>query len=103
MAYQNAKKNQESAEKKYPLGLLLPIIAILGVIPLITYMYKYYTKLENFEWFKGSSQTLDFFLHTKLVWFIIACVYIIFCLIYVIFADEQKAAWTKQQLPLAIY
>ena len=38
MAYQNAKKNQESAEKKYPLGLLLPIIAILGVIPLITYI-----------------------------------------------------------------
>lgn len=103
MTYQNAKKNQASAEQKYPLGLLLPIIAILGVIPLITYMYKYYTKLETFEWFKGSSQTLDFFLHTKLVWFIIACVYIIFCLIYVIFADEQKAAWTKQLIPLAIY
>lgn len=59
MAYQNAKKIRNLL-KKISIGTLLPIIAILGVIPLITYMYKYYTKLENFEWFKGSSQTLDF-------------------------------------------
>ena len=52
MASQNAKKKGTAAEPKYPLGLLLPIIAVLSVIPLITYMYSYETKLGKFEWYK---------------------------------------------------
>lgn len=103
MASQNAKKSGVPAEPKYPLGLLLPIIAVLGVIPLITYMYTYETKLNKFEWYTSHTSTVDFFLHTKLVWFLVACACMIFCLIYMIFADEQKAAWCKILIPLAVY
>ena len=40
MASQNAKKKGTAAEPKYPLGLLLPIIAVLSVIPLICILMK---------------------------------------------------------------
>ena len=68
MASQNAKKKGTAAEPKYPLGLLLPIIAVLSVIPLITYMYSYETKLGKFEWYTSQTSAVDFFLHTKLIW-----------------------------------
>ena len=103
MASNNAKKKGVPVEPKYPLGLLLPIIAVLSVIPLITYMYKYETKLDKFEWYTSQTSAVDFFLHTKLVWFIVACACMIFCLVYMIFADEQKAAWSKILIPLAVY
>ena len=103
MASQNAKKKGTAAEPKYPLGLLLPIIAVLSVIPLITYMYSYETKLGKFEWYTSQTSAVDFFLHTKLIWFLVACACMIFCLVYMIFADEQKAAWCKILIPLAIY
>ena len=103
MASENANKTQNNTEKKYPLGLLLPIIAILSVIPLLTHMYKYDTKLSNFEWYIGSSTGMDFFLHIKLVWFLVACAFMIFGLVYMIFGDEQKAVWIKLLTPLAIY
>ena len=70
MASQNAKKKGTAAEPKYPLGLLLPIIAVLSVIPLITYMYSYETKLGKFEWYTSQTSAVDFFLHTKLIWFL---------------------------------
>ena len=63
MASQNAKKKGTAAEPKYPLGLLLPIIAVLSVIPLITYMYSYETKLGKFEWYTSQTSAVDFFPH----------------------------------------
>jgi hypothetical protein len=38
-----------------------------------------------------------------MVWIIIACVYIIFCLIYLYFVEEQKLHWIKQLIPIAVY
>ena len=79
MASQNAKKKGTAAEPKYPLGLLLPIIAVLSVIPLITYMYSYETKLGKFEWYTSQTSAVDFFLHTKLRWFHVSCALAIYC------------------------
>ena len=101
----NKKKPQQNnkTEKNYPLGLLLPVIAVLAVIPLVTFMHEYKTNLTQFDWYTSWEKAFDFFLYNKMVCFIIACCCMIFCLIYIIFADEQKAVWIKNLIPLAVY
>lgn len=103
MSYQNNKKRQAPKEPKYSIVLLLPIIAFLAVIPLITYMHEYNTNLGQFEWYSSYIDAVDFFLYYKMVWLIITCVLMIFCLIYLFFAEEQKPIWIKSLIPLAVY
>lgn len=103
MSYNKNKRKQTPDKRKYPLGLLLPIIALLAVIPLITFMHSYNTQLSQFEWYTSLEETIDFFLYYKMVWIIIACVYIIFCLFYLYFVAEQKLLWIKQLIPIAVY
>ncbi len=103
MSYSKNKRQNSKTVKKYPLGLLLPIIALLAVIPLIAYMYNYDTLLDRFEWYTSYANTNDFFLYYKMVWVIIACVYMIFCMVYLFFAEEQNPIWIKNLIPLAVY
>ncbi len=103
MSYQKNKNRKQQPERKYPLGLLLPIIALLAIIPLITFMYSYDTNLAQFEWYTSYAETIDFFLYYKMVWIIIACVLMIFTMIYLFFAEEKKAIWIKNLIPMAVY
>lgn len=103
MSYQKNKNRRQQTEKKFPLGLLLPIIALLAVIPLITFMHQYDTNLSQFEWYTSYAETIDFFLYFKMVWIIIACVYMLFCMVYLFFAEEKKAIWMKNLIPMAVY
>lgn len=103
MSYQNKKNRKKQPGKKFSLGLLLPIIALLAVIPMITFMYSYDTNLGQFDWFTSYTETVDFFLYYKMVWIIVACVAIIFCMVYLFFAEEQKPVWNKALIPLAVY
>ncbi len=103
MSYSKNRKKQYPTSKKYPLGLLLPLIALLAVIPLITFMYSYNTNLGQFEWYTALTETVDFFLYYKMVWIIIACVYIIFCLVYLFFVEEKNFLWIRQLIPLGVY
>ena len=96
---QNRKKNEEY----FPVGLLFPLIFIMSVLPLISYYMSYDSHLDKFDWFTGYIKKDDFYLYAKMIWLIIACGMIIFCLIYLFFSLEQKAAWCKNLLPLAIY
>lgn len=103
MAYQRNRNQKKQPEKKYPLGLLLPIIAILAVIPLITFYYSYSTNLDQFEWYSSYAEAVDFFLYYKMIWIIIACVVMLFCMVYLFFAEEQKIIWIKNLIPMAVY
>ena len=103
MAYQKNKNRPKQPEKKYPLGLLLPIILVIAVIPLITFMHSYSTNLDQFEWYSSVTDTVDFFLYYKMVWIIAACVIMLFCMVYLFFAEEQKPIWIKNLIPMAVY
>jgi hypothetical protein len=103
MSYNKNKRKQPPREKSFSMGLLLPIIALLAVIPLIMMMHQYNTNLGDFEWFTAYAETIDFFLYYKMVWIIITCCYIIFCLVYLFFVEEQKLHKIKQLIPMAVY
>lgn len=103
MAYQKNKNRKKQPERKYPLGLLLPIIGILAVIPLIAFYYCYNTNLGQFEWYSSYTDAVDFFLYYKMIWIIIACVVMLFCMVYLFFAEEQKPIWIKNLIPMAVY
>lgn len=103
MSYNKNKRKQPQKEEKFPLGLLLPIIAFLAIIPLITMMHNYNNNLGQFEWFTTYTDVTDFFLYFKMVWIIITCGYLVFCLIYLFFAVEKNPIWIKQLIPIAVY
>lgn len=103
MANQKNRKRTAPKDPKYSLGLLLPIIAVLTVIPLITYMHNYNTNLGQFEWYSSYTEAVDFFLYYKMVWIIVVCILMLFCLVYLFFAEEQKPIWIKNMIPLAVY
>ncbi len=103
MSYNKNKRKQPQKEEKFPIGLLLPIIAFLAIIPLITMMHDYDTNLGQFEWFTSYASMTDFFLYFKMFWIILTSVYLIFCLIYIFFAEEKNPIWAKQLIPIAIY
>lgn len=103
MSYNKNKRKQTPSRESYPLGLLIPVIALLAIIPLITFMYSYKTNLDQFEWYTSLAETVDFFLYYKMVWVIVACVYIIFCLTYLFFIEEKNFIWSKQLIPICVY
>ncbi len=102
MSYQN-KRAKSKPEPKFSLGLLAPVIALLAIIPLITFMHDYDTHLGEFEWYTSYTEAVDFFLYYKMVWIIIACVYMLFCMVYLFFAEEKKPIWIKNLIPMAVY
>ena len=45
----------------------IPIILMIGLIPLIVHMYQYNTNLSQFDWFPDASETsTDFFFAWKM-------------------------------------
>lgn len=101
--YTNLNKNLKKNEKKVSISIILPIIAVLAVIPLITYKYEYYTHLETFDWYRGNPQAADFFLHYKTIALIIVSIYMVLAIIYMVWGEERKFVWDKKFIPLAVY
>ncbi len=99
----NKRNTTTSDKKEYSFIHLLPIIAVLSVIPLITSRYKYKTNLRVFDWFAGPDTTYDFFLYYKSIGIIIASVCMVLWLVYMLLSEERKFIWDKKFIPLAIY
>lgn len=97
------KNNKNPSEKEFSFFLVFPIIAVLAIIPLIMRHYSYNTGLKQYEWYSGPESTSDFFLYFKSVAIIIVAVFMIFCVIYMVFGEERRFAWDKKLIPLAVY
>lgn len=101
--YNVSNRNKKEEEKKFSFFLVLPVIAVLAIIPLITYYYEYDTKLEQFEWYTMKATAVDFFLHYKTVALIIVSVYMVFAVVYMVLGEERKFAWDNKLIPLLVY
>lgn len=98
-----AQKKISSREPKYPIAYLIPLIAVLALIPLIVYMYKYEPGLTDYDWYSGPISAIDFFLHAKTTWLYIAFIGIIFLMVFMIFSEEIIPLWDKMLIPLLVY
>ena len=99
----HAKAKQTQKEKPLHWVYMLPVVLVLAVIPLITLYKKYKTNLVDFDWFTPAGEGPEFFLYYKM-WALIAVGVFILVLIiarYVFY--EEKIAWEKTMIPLAIY
>ncbi len=101
--YNVSNRNKKEEEKKFSFFLVLPAIAVLAIIPLITYYYEYNTNLEQFEWYIGKATVVDFFLHYKTVALIIVSIYMVFAVVYMVLGEERKFAWDNKLIPLLVY
>ncbi len=102
-SYNVNNRNKKEEKKKISFFLIFPAIAVLAIIPLITYYYSYETKLDQFEWYTGPVKQTDFFLRYKTVALIIISIYMVFAVIYMVFGEERKFAWDKKLIPLLVY
>lgn len=102
--YDKSKKGKDNtSENEYSFFLILPIIAVLAIIPLITRYYQYNTHLGDFEWIGVEETKGDFFLHYKTVGLILVSIFMILAIVYMILGEERKFVWDKKLIPLAVY
>ena len=51
------KQLRENKKTNKRIGFLIPIIAVLGFVPLIVHMHQYDAGMEKFDWFPANSNT----------------------------------------------
>lgn len=102
-SYNRLLQKEGQNQQKYPLSWLLPIIAILGIIPAVIRTYKYNVSLVQYDYYQGPSQQTDFFLHCKMLCLNLTFVVMLFILIYMFFSVEIKPMWDNTLIPLAVY
>ena len=62
---------------------LIPIILMMGFIPLIVHMYQYNANLSQFDWFPSESDgQVDFFFGWKMIAIIIVGIVMVGILLY---------------------
>lgn len=83
---------------------LIPIILMMGLVPLLVHMYEYSTNLSQFDWFPDNSETsTDFFFAWKMYAIIIVGAFIGLNLLYRHFIAEDKFRYEKPFALLGVY
>ena len=82
----------------------IPIILMMGFIPLLVHMYHYNTNLSQFDWFPDSSEMVtDFFFAWKMYAIILVGAFIGLNLLYRHFIAEDKFRFEKPFALLLVY
>lgn len=80
-------QNKSKASNK----ALIPIILLMGFIPLIVHMYQYNANLSQFDWFPSESDgQVDFFFGWKMIAIIIVGIVMVGVLLYRYFKKKEK-------------
>ena len=102
------KKNSKSKRETSAL-LLLPLMSVVGVVPLIVRLYIYDCGLEYFDFFQNAEDyhakggSGDLFLRWKMVWFVVFAGIMAAILIFKLVTEEKKLEFHKIFLPLGVY
>lgn len=97
----NNKYEEDPKKSNYR---FIPIILMIGLIPLIVHMYQYNTNLSQFDWFPDDSETMiDFFFAWKMYAIIFVGAFIGLNLLYRHFIAEDKFRYEKPFVLISIY
>jgi O-antigen ligase len=107
-SYQKNSKSKTTKRETSAL-LLMPLMAVVGIVPLIVRLYVYDCLLEYFDFFQNADDYLerggtgDLFLRWKMVWFVVFSAIMASILIFKLVTEGKKLEFHKIFLPLGVY
>ncbi|MCR5324717.1 MAG: O-antigen ligase family protein [Lachnospiraceae bacterium] len=95
--------SQKNRKKPEDYITLIPLIAVIAVVPLVFRLYRYDTGLSGYDYFAADGTADDFALHGKMVLFtilssVMACVAVI-----KLVKEKKKIRFSKIFIPLGVY
>lgn len=92
------------ANKKKTNALLIPIILMMGFVPLIVHMFEYDANLSQFDWFPASSRLqADFFFAWKMIAIVILGVVMIGIMLYRYLKKKEQFQFENSFYMLFVY
>lgn len=88
---------------KTAVWLLLPVILVIGLVPLIVKEYQYSNRLNDYAWFSNEEKTIDFFLAWKSYILIAIAVVMTVIIAYKVAKEKKKLKLTHALIPLGVY
>ena len=87
-----------------PNKLLIPIILMMGFVPLIVHMYQYNANLSQFDWFPdGADSQIDFFFAWKMIAIIIIGIIMAGILLYRHYGKKERLEFENSFYLLLVY
>lgn len=94
-------KHRSSAASTHPYTLI-PLVLVLLILPVISYLHLYDPELSGYDWFPNTNLSTDLFLYCKSIVFIALSTIMLIQVVYRSIKDRKFVA-PKIYLPLAIY
>ncbi len=92
-----------NGNKWFDLVALLPLAAVLAIVPLIVKMYAYDNGLEQFDFYLQSGSVPDFFNYYKMVTFVVIAVIMAFFVAAKLIVEKKNIKFSKLFIPLFVY
>ena len=84
-------KKLTNSNRKIPNALLLPIILMIGFVPLIVHTFTYNTGLSQFDWYPDSAgTTVDVFFAWKMIAAIVLGVVMLGIILFRYYSKKEK-------------
>lgn len=100
---QARNKINPARTKTESLFLLLPLLAVVTILPLIVKMYQYKTGLSKFDWYAATDDHFDFFLYYKQWFFVAISGFILLIICLRAFMDKKTLKFAPIFIPLGVY
>lgn len=99
------KKRRNTVREGYQGAFLrmLPVLFMVGIVPLIVRQYAYRTGLEGYPWFANVAEMYEFFLAPKAAALTVLMFVLAGGVLLRVWKDKKKTAFTKVLLPLFAY
>lgn len=99
------KTRQGAAREGYKAALLrmLPVLLMVGLLPLVVRQYGYQTGLEEYPWFESTAKMYEFFLAPKAAILTVLFFVLAGGVLFRVWKEKKKTPFLKMFLPLFAY